>query len=159
MKSFLQASDLFNFQSDIGTRNINRDLKAKGLYGSGAGLAQLAQFNDQLVGEEGQRTYDRLFGLTQLGSNAGAQQASNTTQTGNTLADMFAKTGMAQAGAIGDAGRSIASIGTGVAGAVNTGLTNYTNYSLYSPTIKALADRLASRPAAPSGVSLSIFGG
>lgn len=80
--NMLKASPLFNFQSKMGTQNINQQLAARGLYGSGAGLQALSQFNDQLVGEEGQRLTDRLFNLTQLGANAGNSMASLTNQTG-----------------------------------------------------------------------------
>lgn len=80
--NMLKASPLFNFQSEMGTQNINRQLAARGLYGSGAGLQTLAQFNDQLVGEEGQRLTDRLFNLTQLGGNAANSMASMTNNTG-----------------------------------------------------------------------------
>lgn len=80
--NMLKASPLFNFQSEIGSRNINRELAARGLYGSGAGLETLARFNDQLVGEEGQRLTDRLFNLTQLGGNAANAMAGMTNQTG-----------------------------------------------------------------------------
>lgn len=85
----LRASDLFNFQSELGSRNINRELAARGLYGSGAGLETLARFNNQLVGEEGQRMADRLIGLSQLGANAAGNMASLTQNTGNTLANMI----------------------------------------------------------------------
>lgn len=80
--NMLKASPLFNFQSEIGSRNINRELAARGLYGSGAGLETLARFNDQLVGEEGQRLTDRLFNLTQLGGNAANSMANMTNNTG-----------------------------------------------------------------------------
>jgi hypothetical protein len=93
----LKASDLFNFQSDLGSRNINRELSARGLYGSGAGLETLQRFNDQLVGEEGQRMFDRLFGVTQLGEGAAGSMADMTNRTGLTLADMIFKGGTAAA--------------------------------------------------------------
>lgn len=93
----LKASDLFNFQSDLGTRNINRELAARGMYGSGAGLETLARFNNQLVGEEGQRLVDRLFSLTGLGANAAGNMAGITNQTGNNLADMLYRTGIDKA--------------------------------------------------------------
>lgn len=83
----LQASPLFQFQSKMGAQNINRELAARGLYGSGAGLQTLQQFNDQLVGEEGQRLVDRLFNLTNLGANSANSMAQLTTQTGGSMAD------------------------------------------------------------------------
>lgn len=82
VENMLKASPLFNFQSKMGMQNINQQLAARGLYGSGAGLQTLAQFNDQLVGEEGQRLTDRLFNLTQLGGNAANSMANMTNTTG-----------------------------------------------------------------------------
>lgn len=93
----LKASPLFNFQSELGSRNINRELAARGLYGSGAGLETLARFNDQLVGEEGQRLTDRLFGLTQLGQGAATNMASITSNTGNSMADRIFSGGVTAA--------------------------------------------------------------
>lgn len=84
----LRASDLFNFQSELGSRNINRELAARGLYGSGAGLETLARFNNQLVGEEGQRLVDRLSGLAGMGAQSASNMASVTGNMGTTLANM-----------------------------------------------------------------------
>ena len=58
----LQESDLFKFESNLGQRDINRQLKARGLYGSGAGLEALSRFSSELTAKEGQRHYDRLIG-------------------------------------------------------------------------------------------------
>ena len=83
----LKASPLFNFQSELGSRNINRELAARGMYGSGAGLETLARFNNQLVGEEGERLFSRIFGLSQQGQSAATNMAGITATTGNALAD------------------------------------------------------------------------
>jgi hypothetical protein len=39
MEKMVKESSRFQFQSELGSRNLNRELKARGLYGSGAGLA------------------------------------------------------------------------------------------------------------------------
>jgi len=89
VSNLLKESALFKFQSELGSRNINRELAARGMYGSGAGLETLARFNNQLVGEEGQRTYDRLFGLLQQGQGAATNMSGLTAQAGNSIADRF----------------------------------------------------------------------
>ena len=142
----LKASDLFNFQSELGSRNINRELAARGMYGSGAGLETLARFNDQLVGEEGQRLVDRLFNLTGVGANAAGASADITNRTGLTLADMIFKGGTAAAhlrydSAIGAAGarsnatRTLGSMGQSLLDQVGGGLQQFGSYKMYKPQI------------------------
>lgn len=142
----LKASDLFNFQSELGTRNINRQLAARGLYGSGEGIESLARFNAQLVGEEGQRLVDRLFSLTGLGANSAGNMADLTNRTGLSLADMIFKGGTAAAhlrydSAVGAAGarsnatRTLGNMGQGLFDQVGEGLMQYGGYQMYKPQI------------------------
>lgn len=95
------GSSLYRYQSDLGMRDITRQLAARGLQGSGAGMETLARFTNQLTAEEGQRFYDRMYNLTTLGSNAAARMATNTMQTGNNLAGIQGQLGVANAQAIG----------------------------------------------------------
>lgn len=144
----LKASDLFNFQSDLGSRNINRELSARGLYGSGAGLETLQRFNDQLVGEEGQRMFDRLFGVTQLGEGAAGSMADMTNRTGLTLADMIFKGGtvaanlrydsaVGAAGARSNATQMLGQMGQQLFGQAGQGLMQYGDYQLNKPFMDA----------------------
>lgn len=110
----LGKSSIFKWQQSEGERALNRQLSLRGLGGSGAGLETLARFNNELVANEGQRYWDRLFNVTTLGSNAAARTATNTTQTGQTLAGIQAQTGVAGAQAQGDVYRSIGTIGQGI---------------------------------------------
>jgi hypothetical protein len=121
----LQESPLFRWQQELGMREINRELAARGLYGSGAGLEQLQRFTNQLVAEEGDRYFQRLYNMTVMGQNAASRMATGTTMTGANLADLTGRMGIAQAGAIGAAGQSLASIGTGIADTTNQFLNNY----------------------------------
>lgn len=135
----------FRFESDIGQRNINRQLAARGGYNSGAGLEALSLFNASLVGAEGEKQFQRIFNTATLGSNAAAQSASNTTSTGNTIANLSTQSGLAQAGAIQNQYSAIGGIGQGI-GQTAQGLTGqYANYSLYQPLI----DRYARAPFDP----------
>ena len=117
VSQYLQASPLFNFQSEMGERNINRQLAARGMYNSGAGLETLAMFNKGLVAEEGSRIYDRLFGVTQLGANAAARTATNTASTGQTLAQLATQSGAQLGQAYANQGNAY---GSGIAGAFGT---------------------------------------
>lgn len=145
-RQLLQASDLFNFQSELGSRNINRELAARGLYGSGAGLETLARFNNQLVGEEGQRMTDRLMSLTQLGANAGGHMADMTYRTGLGLADMIYNSGVQSANtyynaasgaanATANAGHLMANMGQSLFSQAGQGLQQYGNFMMQKPMI------------------------
>lgn len=130
-----RSSPLFQFQSEMGMRNINRELSARGLFNSGAGLETLQRFNNQLVGEEADRMFSRLFNVTAMGQNAAARMATGTTQTGNAVAGMQANAGIAQGGAIAN---QYNAIGQGVSGgfnAIGSGLSSFAQYKMYQPLI------------------------
>lgn len=132
--SVIKASSLFKFQQQEGSTAINRELKARGLYGSGAGLESLRKFENQLVGEEGQRHYDRLFQLSEQGRVAATTIAGNDIATGNTVANLEAQRGGALAA--GDQ-----AIGHGISGALNAvagGGMQYMNYKMMEPLLAKL---------------------
>ncbi|MDH4235621.1 MAG: hypothetical protein OEW25_01990 [Nitrospira sp.] len=144
----LKASPLFKFQSELGSRNINRELSARGMYGSGAGLETLARFNDQLVGEEGQRMADRLFSLTGLGANAATNMARGDLTTGdlisgNTLsggmnaANMRYNSTVGAANAVATGDRMLGQMGQDIFNTVGQGLMSYGNYSMNLPMIES----------------------
>lgn len=127
------SSSLYKFESEQGTRALNKQLAARGQFGSGAGLESLALFDKSLVAEEGDRYFNKLFGTTQLGESAAAQQANNTTMTGNQVAGIQANAGIAQGQAYQN---QYNAIGQGVGGgldAIGGGLQNYVQYGLYKP--------------------------
>lgn len=143
---FLQESDLFKFQSELGSRGINRELAARGLYGSGAGIEALGRLNAQLIGEEGERLVGRLFNLTGLGANSAGNMAEITNRTGLTLADMIFKGGTAAANlrynsAIGaasaqaTAGHTLADMGQNLFSQAGQGVMQYGNFMANKPQI------------------------
>lgn len=136
MKNQLQQSDLFNWQSEMGTRNMNRELAARGKYDSGSGLEALSMFNNQLVADEGQRMFDRLFSVTGMGANAAAGMASGTNATGGTMANVIQQgyTGAANAAA---GGRQQMIQGVqGAMGAVAQGMGDYGQYQMMQPMLQ-----------------------
>jgi hypothetical protein len=150
----LKASPLFQFQSELGTRNLNRELAARGLFGSGAGLEALARFNNQLVGQEADNLFSRLFNVTTLGSNAAARMATGTTQTGNNIAGIQANAGIAQGNAIAN---QYNAMGSGIGGAFNalgSGLSSYAQYQMYQPMINRLTGGNVMGNGMPAGATV-----
>jgi hypothetical protein len=142
LDDMVQSSSLFKFQQQEGERGINRQLRARGMYGSGAGLETLARFESQLVGEEGERYMSRLFDMSKQGLSAGSQLSSQDMATGKTLADLFMRSGetIGQARAGGDL--AMGQMGQGIAGAVQGGLTTGLQYHMMAPMIEAMTEKL-----------------
>lgn len=133
-----KASPLFQFQSELGMRNLNRELASRGLFGSGAGLETLQRFNNQLVGEEADRMFGRLFNVTSLGESAAARMGTNSLQAGQAAGNTYLQGGMAAAGA---AAAGTRAMGQGIAGGLDAlagGFNQYAQYQMYKP----LFDRL-----------------
>jgi hypothetical protein len=73
LDQLFKASSLYQFESDYGTRALNRQLSARGQFGSGAGLESLALFDKSLVAEQGNDYFNKLMSTTNLGEGAAAQ--------------------------------------------------------------------------------------
>lgn len=144
-------SSLFKFQQETGTRDINRQLKARGLYGSGAGLETLARFESQLLGEEGERTMGRLFQLSESGRAAATNMATNNMSTGNLLADIAMKGGLGQAQAGYQGDMAIAGMGKSLFDIGASGLNSYMQYDMMKPVL----DRMAGKTAQPTAAEIS----
>ena len=136
---FVRASPLFDFQSELGSRNINRELSARGMYESGAGLETLARFNNQLVAEEGNRLFDRLFNLTGMGANAAAGMAAGTNNAGSVMANAQLNGYSAAAGSEADATRAVGGAAQGGMGAVAGALNTGANYSMIAPLLQRIS--------------------
>jgi len=132
------STSLFKWQRDEGERALNRQLSARGLHGSGAGLETLARFNAQLVGEESMRYWDRLMNLTTLGGNAASHMATNTSTTGRSLADLTVKSGIYEGQAEGDAVRSIASIGPALGRTISGGVGDSLQLPMLNASVAAM---------------------
>lgn len=122
-----KESSLYGFESDLGTRSINRQLSSRGMYGSGAGLESLALFEKGLVAEEGNRYFDKLFSTAQLGANVAVNQASIGAQTGSNIAGIQANAGANIGQAYANQYGAYGSIGQGVAGAASGVIGDYTS--------------------------------
>ena len=134
----MEASPLYKFQEELGSRNINRELAARGLYNSGAGLETIRQFQSQLGAEESDRQFNRLFGLLGIGANATSAYTGAATGTTQAQGNLALQGGQAAAQGIQGASAANAAglnaIGNATSGLVNTGV----QYSLYSQLINRL---------------------
>jgi hypothetical protein len=153
LDDLFKGSSLYDWESEMGTRSINRQLKARGLYNSGAGLETLAMFEKGLVAEEGARWWDKLFNTTALGSNAAAKMATGTTATGNNLASLSTQSGIAQGGAIANQYNALAGGMQGIGQAAG----QYAQYKMYQPFLEKLAGGGASRTAPEMDFNPSVF--
>lgn len=137
----LKASSLFKFQEQEGSIGINRELKARGLYGSGAGLESLRKFENQLVGEEGQRQYDRLFQVSEQGRAAASTIAANDMNTGNALADLVMKGGVARGNAIAGGDQAFTEGISGAINAIGQGGMQYMSYKMLEPFLAKMGGK------------------
>jgi hypothetical protein len=151
LDQLFKSSSLYQFESDYGTRALNRQLTARGQFGSGAGLESLALFDKSLVAEQGSDYFNKLFGTTQMGENAAAQTASNATATGNTVGNIQATAGQNIGQAYQNQYNAYAAGGQGVSNAINSGVNNWTNYSLYNPVLQNLARQYGAGSGDPFG--------
>jgi hypothetical protein len=152
VSEYLKPSELYKFQSEIGSRDINRQLAARGLYGSGAGLETLARFTNQLVADEGERYYNRLAGLTTLGANAAARQATGSIQTGTNLSQILANAGAQQGQAY---AAQYNALGQGIGGAFGQAGSLLANYPILQQNLatqQLIGQYFGGRTAATSGV-------
>lgn len=88
-----ENSPQYLYEQELGTRNLNRQLSARGLFNSGAGLEAYDRFNNQLVAEETGRQ------LAQQNMEYGYAVASNAAQRGQqqaTFGNLLAATGLDQ---------------------------------------------------------------
>lgn len=144
-------SSLFKFQQETGARDINRQLKARGLYGSGAGLETLARFEKQLLGEEGERYMGRLFQMSESGRAAATNMAANNMSTGNTLANIAMQGGLGQAQAGYQGDMAIAGMGKSLFDIGASGLNSMMQYDMMKPIL----DRMAGKSAEPTAAEIA----
>ncbi len=155
----VQQSSLFKFQQQEGTRGINRQLRARGLYGSGAGLETLAKFEGQLGAQFGQNYMNDLFRMSEQGRQAGGQMSAQDSATGNTLAGILSQNAMngglalnnsmmAEGGAMAQQGQARAQgdlawgqMGQGIGNAIQGGAMQYGQYNMMEPFLSSMTKR------------------
>lgn len=134
--AYLQNSPAYKFRQEEGNRALNRQLAARGLYNSGAGLETLARFQAQLEGEESDKIFSRLAGLINVGASASNNKAGiqanlgnalmgGTASLGNMIGQVYANAGAGIGGAQANRYNAIGGIATGVTNALTGGIQNY----------------------------------
>jgi hypothetical protein len=96
--SQLQNSPQFAALTQQGENSILQNASATGGLRGGNTQAALAQFRPQLLSELINQQYSRLGGLTSLGQASAAGQAAAGQNTANSISDLLAQRGAAQAG-------------------------------------------------------------
>lgn len=139
VRGALQASPLYQFQQEQGSRALNRELASRGLHGSGAGIETLARFNAQLQGEEGERLFSRLFGATQLGANMANAQAGLYANIAGQRAQTKLGAGQAIGGAQNQQYQSLANMGMNIGQDLAGAAGGISNFMMYKPIMDAQA--------------------
>lgn len=131
----IDASPLYQFQLDQGTKAINRQLASKGLSGSGQGVKLLGDFIRGLGAEESDRQYGRLFNLFGTGAGAASQSSNLLAAFAPQIAQTQLQAGQAQSQGILGAGEATANMIAGTTNAVTSGMGNYLQYDLFKSLI------------------------
>jgi hypothetical protein len=139
LDDIFKQSGAFQYMSNLGTKNLNTQLSSRGLYNSGAGLQTLAQFNNQLVQQQGTQYMGFLKSVFDTGESAAAGQATAATQAGAQVSSIQAQAGQNIGAATQTQYQAYGSIGPAIGGAAQSGVGNYLNYQLYKPILDKLA--------------------
>jgi hypothetical protein len=141
LSGLIQASVPYQFAQTMGTRDINRQLAARGQYNSGAGLETLAKFNADIESQIGRDYMGQVFNLASLGENAAAQ----TGQAATAAAGQVAQAQTAGAANAADASltgtKYLTSGASGAFGSVASGLQSYGQYQFYKPILDQISNR------------------
>jgi len=114
----IQSGPQFQAMTQQGENAILQNASATGGLRGGNVQGALAQFRPQLLNQLIEQQYGRLGGLTSIGQNAAAGVGNAGMATGNSITNLLAQQGAAQAGgALGQAagfGNALGGIGQGV---------------------------------------------
>lgn len=108
------ASPLYSWQAEQGAQNINEQLAARGLWNSGAGMAQLSDFYAQLGAQEAARKQQIATELAKMGYGAGALQYTAGQENAQIMAELQARTGLSLAELQSALGQSQANLTSGM---------------------------------------------
>lgn len=104
-----QTSPLTKLQLEEGTKTLNKQLASRGLYNSGAGLTTLRKYSQEVLANEADKQYNRLYSLLGLGmgqstlgtgSSAASAAAAQGLYTGQGIANTTMANGVNQANAL-----------------------------------------------------------
>ena len=117
-------SKLYEYQKDIGERNIRRTQAAKGQLGSSGTEAKLANLYGDLASEEAERAYGGYLSQLQIGSGAaGAVEQASTSTAGN-VGSLYSNLGYQQQALYGNYGDARQSAYAGLSNSLQ-GISQY----------------------------------
>lgn len=90
-----ESSPLYKMQAREGSKGINRELAARGLSNSGAGLESLRNFYSGLGANEAEKQYGRIFDLANLGYGATGQAVNTGENAARNLMSAYTQKGQA----------------------------------------------------------------
>lgn len=96
----IEQSPYFQATAKQGENAILQNASATGGLRSGNAQGALAQFRPQLLNQLIQQQYQNLGGITSLGQNSAAQTGNAGMQSANSISNLLAQQGQAQAGGI-----------------------------------------------------------
>jgi hypothetical protein len=159
----MEESPFYQFQLEMGNRNLSRQLASRGLQKSGAGLELLSRFTQSLGAEESlmhyQRQQDQINRLMQLfGSGQQAAVAGGNLLTAFAGPQAAAIQQQGQAQAQGILGRAQATTGmiTGVGNAITQGIGSFLNFDMTQQMMNLLQRNqtgIATGPSAPANMA------
>ena len=139
-KEPIDASPLYQFQLEQGTKYLDRSLARKGLRGSGEGVKLLGDFVRGLGAEESDRQFNRLMGLFNTGAGAASNSANLLTAFAPQIAQTQLSAGQSKAQGILGEGEATANMITGVTNAATGGVGNLLQYNLFKTLINRNAN-------------------
>lgn len=118
----IEDSPMYTWQKDKGTKALNQQLAARGLYNSGAGVQSLSDFYSRLGAEESQRQYARVLDAANIGRGAATGQSAAAMSTGQSLGNLYYNTGN-------NLGQNRQGLYEGVGNQVVSGIGSYLDYN------------------------------
>lgn len=129
LQGIIENSPMYQYQRDIGEKNLNRYLAARGRSNSTFGINAMGDQNRALLANESQNLYNRVANLSNQGMGVAAQLGQNAMSAGTNIGNLYQNAGNAIAQGQQAAGQQQASLYSNL-GALP--MQAYNNYQLTS---------------------------
>ncbi|MCP3924490.1 MAG: hypothetical protein GY714_18105 [Desulfobacterales bacterium] len=117
-------SKLYDYQKEIGERNIRRRQASKGQLGSTATKTKLASFYGDLAAEEAERAYGGYLSQVKMGTGAESAVSASGERTATNVGSLYGNLGQQQQAIYGNYGTARQSAYSGLANTLS-GLSQY----------------------------------
>lgn len=95
IQGLIEQNPMYQYQRDIGEKNLNRILAARGRGNSTFGINALSEQNRALTAQGAQDVYNRIANLSNVGQGIGAQLGQNAMAAGTNLGNLALTSGQA----------------------------------------------------------------